>query len=202
MERADVIVVGGGLAGLSCGLELSLQGPELLLLEAGPVVGGRTSSWIQDGMPVESGLHRVLGFYEAFPSLLRKAGIDVNQIVYWEDEVEIRLPDGRGNGVFGAAPLFHITGLIGHMAIAMLVPMPLVLFGRFEPGLALEQAERHRPTFTVAAITAFIALLHHPDAAGRDMSSLTKVYSGGAPIAPAIVERFERIHRQVLGQQG
>ena len=48
--------------------------------------------------------------------------------------------------------------------VAMLVPMPLVLFYRFEPGAALELAERARPTFTIAAITAFIALLNHPDA--------------------------------------
>lgn len=124
MERADVIVVGAGLAGLSCGLELSTQGREVLLLEAGPVVGGRTSSWIQDGMPVESGLHRVLGFYEEFPALLRRAGIDVNQIVYWEDEVEIRLPDGQGNGVFGAAPLFRpfqtLAGALGNFDLLSL----------------------------------------------------------------------------------
>ena len=95
------------------------------------------------------------------------------------------------DSVFGAAPLFHITGLIGHVAVAMLVPMPLVLFHRFEPGAALEIAERARPTFTIAAITAFIALLNHPDAERRDLSALTKVYSGGAPIPPATVEAFE-----------
>jgi long-chain acyl-CoA synthetase len=98
---------------------------------------------------------------------------------------------GEDDSVFAAAPLFHITGLIGHATIAMLVPLPLVLFGRFEPGVALEQAERHRPTFTIAAITAFIALLNHPDARTRDLSSLEKVYSGGAPIPAATVEAFE-----------
>jgi len=138
MERADVIVVGAGLAGLSCGLDLSLEGREVLLLEAGPVVGGRTSSWNQDGMPVESGLHRVLGFYEAFPALLRKAGIDVNRIVYWEDEVEIRLPDGRGNGVFGAAPLFRpiqtLLGALGNFDLLSLTDR-LSLSGFFTAGL-------------------------------------------------------------------
>jgi long-chain acyl-CoA synthetase len=98
---------------------------------------------------------------------------------------------GEDDSVFAAAPLFHITGLIGHATIAMLVPLPLVLFGRFEPGVALEQAERHRPTFTIAAITAFIALLNHADARTRDLSSLEKVYSGGAPIPAATVDAFE-----------
>jgi len=101
----------------------------------------------------------------------------------------IRLDEN--DSVFGAAPLFHITGLIGHVGVAMLVPMPLTLFYRFDPGVALELAERHKPTFTVAAITAFIAMLNHADADKRDLSSLKKVYSGGAPIPAATVEAFE-----------
>jgi long-chain acyl-CoA synthetase len=98
----------------------------------------------------------------------------------------------ENDSVFGAAPLFHITGLIGHVAVAMLVPMPLLLFYRFDPGVALDIAERHRPTFTIAAITAFIAMLNHQSAADRDISSLVKLYSGGAPIPAAAVEAFER----------
>jgi long-chain acyl-CoA synthetase len=98
---------------------------------------------------------------------------------------------GKDDSNFAAAPLFHITGLIGHVALSMLAPMPLVLFHRFEPGLALEVAERHKPTFTIAAITAFIALLNHPDSKTRDLSSLRTVYSGGAPIPAATVEAFE-----------
>ena len=78
-SRADVVVVGAGLAGLSCAFELSGRGRRVLLLESCPVVGGRTSSWDKDGMTVESGLHRVLGFYEAFPDLLRRAGIDLDR---------------------------------------------------------------------------------------------------------------------------
>ncbi|HEY6492948.1 MAG TPA: AMP-binding protein, partial [Trebonia sp.] len=94
--------------------------------------------------------------------------------------------------VLGGAPLFHITGLIAHAAVAMLVPMPLVLGYRFEPATVIRLAERYRCTFTVMAITAFTALANDPSVAGADLSSLTKAYSGGAPIAPSIVERFER----------
>jgi long-chain acyl-CoA synthetase len=91
-----------------------------------------------------------------------------------------------------AAPLFHVTGLIGHAAVAMLVPMPLVLGYRFDAATACALAERHRATFTVAAITAYTAIMNEPSARSRDLSSLTRVYSCGAPIAPSVVERFER----------
>jgi len=94
--------------------------------------------------------------------------------------------------VLGGAPLFHITGLIAHIAVGMLVPMPIVLGYRFEPATIIQLAERHRCTFTVMVITAFTALANDPAMAGADLSSLTKAYSGGAPIAPSIVERFER----------
>ena len=94
--------------------------------------------------------------------------------------------------VLAGAPLFHITGLIGHLAVAMLVPMPLVLGYRFEPATINRLVERHRCTFTVMAITAFTAMANDPTIADCDLSSLTKAYSGGAPIAPSIVERFER----------
>ena len=94
--------------------------------------------------------------------------------------------------VLGIAPLFHITGLIGHITIGLLVPMPLVLGFRFDAATVLDLIERHRPTFTVGAITAFIALMNEPSFADRDLTSLQKVYSGGAPIAPGVVEQFER----------
>ena len=66
--------------------------------------------------------------------------------------------------VFGTAPFFHITGLIGHLTVAMLVGMPLVMGYRFDPDVALELIERHGATFTVGAITAFIAMLNAPSA--------------------------------------
>ncbi|MDQ3945030.1 MAG: AMP-binding protein [Actinomycetota bacterium] len=93
--------------------------------------------------------------------------------------------------VLAVAPLFHVTGLIGHVAVAMLVPMPMVLTYRFDAATVLEAIERHRATFTVGSITVFIALMNDPAAKEHDVSSLTKVYSGGAPIAPPTVEAFE-----------
>ncbi|GAB6876860.1 long-chain-fatty-acid--CoA ligase [Thermaerobacter litoralis] len=98
---------------------------------------------------------------------------------------------GPGDVVVGAAPLFHITGLIGHLAAAGLAGVPVILGYRFDAGEMLRLIERWRGTFMVAAITAYIALMNHPDFGRRDLSSLRKAYSGGAPIPAAVVERFE-----------
>ncbi|MFC5950372.1 class I adenylate-forming enzyme family protein [Pseudonocardia lutea] len=99
---------------------------------------------------------------------------------------------GPDDVILGVAPLFHITGLIGHLAVAALTGAPVVLGFRFDAGTVLELVERWRATFVVGAIPVFIAMMEHPDARSRDLSSLTKVYSGGAPVAPAVVEAFER----------
>ncbi len=93
----------------------------------------------------------------------------------------------------GVAPLFHITGLVGHIGVSILTPIPLVLGFRFDPAATLDLIEEQGCTFTVGAITVFTALMNHDSAESRDFSTFTKLYSGGAPIAPAIVDRFEKL---------
>jgi long-chain acyl-CoA synthetase len=95
-----------------------------------------------------------------------------------------------GGSVFGIAPLFHITGLIGHIAVSVLAPMPLVLAYRFEPQVVLDAFLEHRPTYTIGAITALNALLASPAFTKDHFSSFTSVYSGGAAISPTAERRF------------
>jgi len=92
--------------------------------------------------------------------------------------------------ILGLAPLFHVTGLIGHVTLALLTGSPLVLFYRFEAGEACRLAQRHRATFTVSAVTAFIALLNSEAMGTADLSTLTKVYTGGAPTPPGVLNEW------------
>jgi long-chain acyl-CoA synthetase len=86
--------------------------------------------------------------------------------------------------VLAIAPLFHITGMIGHIAVALLTRMPLVLAYRFEPHVVLDAIAEHRPTYTVGAVTVFTALLNTPGVKKEDFESFRIFYSGGAPISP------------------
>ncbi|MGC4934984.1 class I adenylate-forming enzyme family protein [Gordonia sp. DT30] len=98
-----------------------------------------------------------------------------------------------GEGVLGIAPLFHITGLVGHVMFAMLARSPLVLAHRFDPAVMLDAIREHRPVFAIAAITAFNALASAPGATRDDFESLRILFSGGAPIAPAVGDRLEKV---------
>lgn len=98
---------------------------------------------------------------------------------------------GPQDVVLGVAPLFHITGLIGHIAISLLSGAPMVLMYRLDPALTIQTVQAEHATFTVGSITVFIALMNVPDADRQALASLTKIYSGGAPIPPSTVKAFQ-----------
>jgi len=89
--------------------------------------------------------------------------------------------------ILGLAPLFHVTGLVGHVTLSMLTGSPLVLFYRFDAEEACRLAEMHHATFTVSSVTAFIALLNSGAMSRFELASLTKVYTGGAPTPPGVL---------------
>jgi len=101
----------------------------------------------------------------------------------------------EGAPVLATAPLFHITGLVGHMALAWAIAAPLILCYRFEPGAVLDAIAEHRPVFTANAVTAYIALMNQADLHPERLASLTTVVSGGAPVPPSIAAQV----RQKLG---
>ncbi len=112
--KESVIIVGGGLAGLTCAFELAGGGYAVTVLESRSVLGGRTSSWVEDGMPVESGLHKYLGVYRALPGLFEQVGVKLEEVVTWVDELEIHHPGGP-NGTFTTAPYRHPLGTAASM---------------------------------------------------------------------------------------
>ncbi|MFJ4453138.1 AMP-binding protein [Pseudomonas sp. NPDC089392] len=93
--------------------------------------------------------------------------------------------------ILGIAPLFHVTGIVAHVALALSTPCPLILAHRFHPEVMLEHIRRRRPTFTIGAITAFLSLMNAPGASRADFASFRAIYSGGAPISPATSQAFE-----------
>ncbi|MHA6792698.1 class I adenylate-forming enzyme family protein [Pseudonocardia bannensis] len=105
---------------------------------------------------------------------------------------------GPDDVVLGVAPLFHITGLIAHITISLLLGAPLVLFYRFEPSTAIDVIREERPTFTVGSITVFIALMNAPNADSDALASLSKIWSGGAPIPPSTVKAFSATFGQYI----
>lgn len=99
---------------------------------------------------------------------------------------------GPDDTILGIAPLYHVTGLTGHIGLSLATGAPLVLAHRFDAEVIARLLEHHRATVTVAAITAYMAIANDERARGYDLTSLRRAYSGGAPVPPAVVEDLER----------
>ncbi|MFJ4471433.1 class I adenylate-forming enzyme family protein [Streptomyces sp. NPDC089424] len=91
---------------------------------------------------------------------------------------------------FATAPLFHITGMVCQLGACLNSAGTLVLAYRFEAGVVLDAFAEHRPHYTVGPATAFMALAAHPSVTRDHFSSFRIISSGGAPLPPALVEKF------------
>ncbi|MFG3322992.1 class I adenylate-forming enzyme family protein [Streptomyces sp. NPDC048171] len=91
---------------------------------------------------------------------------------------------------FALAPLFHITGMVCEFGACLNSAGTLVLAYRFEPGVVLDAFAEHRPHYTVGPSTAFMALAAQPSVTRDHFASFVNISSGGAPLPPALVEKF------------
>ncbi|MET8474480.1 AMP-binding protein [Streptomyces sp. NPDC006422] len=98
------------------------------------------------------------------------------------------LPEGAV--YFALAPLFHITGMVCELVASFANAGTLALAYRFEPGVVLDAFTEHRPAYTVGPSTAFMALGAQPQATREHFVSFHSISSGGAPVPPALVEKF------------
>ena len=81
-----------------------------------------------------------------------------------------------------AAPMFHAAGTIGVLPTVWNAGSHVFL-ERFDPGVALDLMEAHRVTATLVVPTMLAALAEEQRLRPRDVSSLTHLSHGGAPIA-------------------
>jgi fatty-acyl-CoA synthase len=88
-------------------------------------------------------------------------------------------------------PFFHCAGCV----LATLGPLQAraaqAFPAAFDPGLMLGIVERERATHVGGVPTMLIAMMEHPDLAGRDVSSVRTVGSGGALVPPDLVRAIE-----------
>jgi squalene-associated FAD-dependent desaturase len=91
--HTDVLIIGGGIAGLACGFALSDAGLAVTLLESSDTLGGRARSW-QDqatGDTVDIGPHILLSEYHNMLRLLELLG--TREQVVWQQDKFITLVD-------------------------------------------------------------------------------------------------------------
>jgi long-chain acyl-CoA synthetase len=93
--------------------------------------------------------------------------------------------------IMGCLPLFHVFGLTCSLNAGVLAGASLTLIPRFHGGKALSVIERDGVTIFQGVPTMFSAMLHQPDPASRDMSSLRLCVSGGSAMPVEVMRSFE-----------
>ena len=95
MEAVDVVVIGGGIAGLTCAMGLRDSGLRCVVLERDEILGGRASSWLDEttGDPVHIGPHIFLDAYPNFFALLDACGTR-DRVVFEQDGCFVTMVDG------------------------------------------------------------------------------------------------------------
>jgi squalene-associated FAD-dependent desaturase len=93
-HAVDAVIIGGGLAGLSCAVALSERGVRVAVLERDASLGGRARSWTDatTSDPVHIGPHILLSAYPNMRALLGRLGSEGR--VRWMDNGFIHLVEG------------------------------------------------------------------------------------------------------------
>ena len=116
MNRADVIVVGGGIAGIAAALRLSELGVRVLVLETRKKLGGRATSFRdpRSGLVIDNCQHVALGCCTNYLDLCRRLGVDGK--IDWQDTIYWLEQGGRVSEMRAGllpAPSHYLGSLLG-----------------------------------------------------------------------------------------
>lgn len=119
-----VIIVGGGIAGLSCGYTLSQFGIQSLLLEKRPYLGGRASTQLSNP-PMDNSPHLISSAYQTLLSLLAEIGSPIvfpeTTTVEWYDRYNqkksIVFRNSRISLIFSLFRNFRLTTIFSFLEL-------------------------------------------------------------------------------------
>jgi phytoene dehydrogenase-like protein len=101
--HSDVVIVGGGAAGLAAARQLTAAGTQVLLLEAGPRLGGRIVTDTVDGFRLDRGFQVVNTAYPALSDFIDVAQLDLRPFDH-----ALLVADDRGRHLL-ADPRHHLS---------------------------------------------------------------------------------------------
>jgi squalene-associated FAD-dependent desaturase len=122
MTQGKVVVIGGGLAGVTAALRCADKGFDVTLLEARPRLGGATSSFQRGDLAVDTGQHVVLRCYSAYLDLLRRLDVVEGVEIQPRFQVPVLSPGGRRSVLRRwalPAPAHLAPALIGYHALTV-----------------------------------------------------------------------------------
>jgi squalene-associated FAD-dependent desaturase len=131
---SDVIVIGGGFAGLSAATALAERGVRVCVVEARPTLGGRATAFTdpETAERVDNGQHVLFGCYHDTFAFLERIG--AHPLVDLQDTLTIHVVDRGGRGSMLAcpplpAPLHLVAGVMRWRALGWRDRIAVLRFG-------------------------------------------------------------------------
>lgn len=168
MTTTDVLVMGGGFAGLAAATALAAEGRRVTVLEKRPQLGGRAYSYTDatTGEVIDNGQHAMMGCYTEMFRFLDRIGATAKLSIQPGLRVDMLDPD-RGPGVISCPslpnPLHMGAGVLGYRLLSV-ADRARVLTG----GLRLLMMKRLRdPRLAMLTVDGALDLLGQTTAARR-----------------------------------
>ncbi len=121
MSAHKVVVIGGGLAGITAAIGLREAGADVTLVEARPRLGGAASSFARGDMMIDNGQHVFLRCCTSYQGLLARLGVTGRVSVQERFDVTVLSPRGtarlRRNSLPG--PLHMGSALAGYRLLSL-----------------------------------------------------------------------------------
>jgi len=163
-DPRDVVIIGGGFAGLSAGVALAEAGFRVAVLERKPKLGGRAYSFAdpEGGDPVDNGQHVLMGCYTQTLDFLKKIGT-YDQLIFRDRiEMEMIAPDGKRARLktgWLPGPLHMVSALLRYRMLTVVERSSVLMAGAWL--MALRRFGRKRLEKTT--VTALLKQLHQSD---------------------------------------
>ncbi|HEY2776236.1 MAG TPA: class I adenylate-forming enzyme family protein [Candidatus Binatia bacterium] len=104
------------------------------------------------------------------------------------------IPSGGEPSALVTSPLFHVGGLHSGICTQITAGIKIVLLeGKFDPDRVMQMIEKEKITMWPAIPTMLHRVVHSPNIADYDLSSLLSVSFGGAPTAPETIDRARAV---------
>jgi squalene-associated FAD-dependent desaturase len=129
-----VLVIGGGLAGISAAIRLRESGAAVTLLEARPWLGGATCSFARGDLVIDNGQHVFLRCCTAYTGLLARLGMTGSVSVQERFDVTVLTPGRQARLRRSSLPApLHMTGALARYGL--LTPAERLKVGRAALGM-------------------------------------------------------------------
>jgi acyl-CoA synthetase (AMP-forming)/AMP-acid ligase II len=102
--------------------------------------------------------------------------------------------------VLNVMPMFNNFGASGVMNLSVFAGATMVLLERWDCASALDLITEHGVTVLLGTPTIYVDICEQFDSDRHDLSSVRTAVVAGAPAAPSLIERFQKITGTVLSQ--